>query len=94
MGELKSNVRSAIHRFLIGELTGEEFKEQIGKVMREFEGRMPQRFLCQNVALIVQEREQHVPNEPDKFRSVWALLDQTEPMIREALNLWKEAMSK
>lgn len=94
MGELKSRVRYAVHRYLNNELTEEEFKEQITEVIRQFEKRIPKKLLCQDIGLIVQEREQSIPSKSDQFKSIWALLDEVEPRIREALNHWKESMSE
>jgi len=94
MGELKSKVRYAIHRYLNDELTGEEFKAQIIEIIREFEKRLPEKLLCQDMGLIVQEREQSIPSKSDKFRRIWALLDQVQPRIRENFNHWREAMSE
>lgn len=93
MGELKSKVRYAIHRYLNDELTDEGFKAQIIEIIREFEKRLPTKLICQDVGLIVQEREQSILGKSDKFKRLWALLDQVEPRIRENLNHWKEAMS-
>ena len=94
MGELRSKVRFVIHRYLNGELTEERFKAQIAEIIREFEKRLPKKLTCQDVGLIVQEREQNVSGKPDRFKRLWALLDQVEPRIRENLNYWKKAMSK
>ena len=94
MGELRSRVRYAIHRYLNEELTGERFKGQISEVIHEFEKRLPKKLVCQDVGLIVQEREQSILGKSDEFKRLWVLLDQVEPMIREALNYWKEAMGK
>ena len=94
MGELKSRVRYAVHRYLNNELTEVEFKEQITEVIRQFEKRIPKKLLCQDIGLIVQEREQSIPSKSDQFKSIWALLDEVEPRIREALNHWKESMSE
>lgn len=94
MGELKSKVRYAIHRYINDELTEERFKVQIAEIMREFEKGLPKRLICQDVGLIVQEREQNILGKCDRFKRLWALLDQVEPWIRESLNHWKEAMSE
>jgi len=94
MGKLKSKVRYAIHRYLSEEITEERFKGQIAEIIREFEKRLPKKIVCQDVGLIVQEREQSILNKSDKFKTLWALLDQVEPTIRETLNHWKEAMKK
>ncbi len=94
MGRLKSNVRSTLHRYLNGELTEDEFKGQIAEIISEFEKRLPKKLVCQDVGLIVQEREQSILNKPDEFKKVWILLNQVEPMIRVTLSHWKEAMSK
>ena len=94
MGELKSKVRYAIHRYLNEELTEERFKGQIAEIISEFEKRFPKKLVCQDVGLIVQEREQSILNKSDKFKRLWALLDQLEPMIKESLNHWKETMSE
>ena len=94
MGELKSKVRFAIHRYLNEELTEERFKGQIAEIMREFEKRLPKNLICQDVGLIVQEREQSILTKSNKFKRLWALLDQVEPRIKESLNHWKKAMSK
>jgi len=94
MEELKSKVRYAIHRYLNEELTEERFKGQIAEIISEFEKRFPKKLVCQDVGLIVQEREQSILNKSDKFKRLWALLDQLEPMIKESLNHWKETMSE
>ena len=94
MGELKSKVRYAIHRYLNEELTEERFKGQIAEIIHEFEKKLPKKIICQDAGLIVQEREQSNPNKSDRFKRLWVALDHVEPMIREALNHWKEAMSK
>ena len=94
MGRLKSNVRYALHRYLNGELTEEGFKGQIAEIIREFEKRLPKRLVCQDVGLIVQEREQSILTKSNKFKRLWALLDQVEPRIKKSLNHWKKAMSK
>ena len=94
MGKLRSKVRYAIHRYLNGELTEERFKAQIAEILREFEKRLPKNLICQDVGLIVQEREQSILGKSDKFKRLRALLDQVEPRIRENLNHWKEAMSE
>ena len=94
MGRLKSNVRYALHRYLNGELTEERFKGQIAEIIREFEKRLPKKLVCQDVGLIVQEREQSILNKPDEFKRLWVLLNQVEPMIRETLSHWEEAMNK
>jgi len=94
MGELKSKVRYAVHRYLNEELTEERFKGQIAEIISEFEKRFPKKLVCQDVGLIVQEREQSILNKSDKFKRLWALLDQLEPMIKESLNHWKETMSE
>lgn len=94
MGELKSRVRYAIHRYLGEELTEEGFKGQISEIIHEFEKRLPKKLVCQDVGLVVQEREQSILDKSDEFRRLWVLLDQVEPMIGEALNNWKEAMGK
>jgi len=94
MGELRSKVRYAIHRYLNEKLPEERFKGQIAEIICEFEKRLPKKLVCQNVGLIIQEREQSILNKSDKFKRLWVLLDQVEPIIRETLNHWKEAMSK
>lgn len=94
MGELRSKVRYAIHRYLNDKLTDEGFKAQIMEIIREFEKRLPEKLLCQDIGLIVQEREQSILTKSDKFKRLWALLDQVEPRIKESLNHWKKAMSK
>jgi len=94
MGELKSKVRYAVHCYLNEELAEERLKGQIAEIIHEFEKKMPKKIVCQDVGLIVQEREQSNPNKSDKFKRLWALLDHVEPMIRETLNHWKEAMNK
>jgi hypothetical protein len=76
------------------ELTEGGFKERIAEIMHEFEERVPKTLLCQDIGLIVQERAQNTPSKPDKFEKLWALLDQVEPQIREALNRWKNSISK
>jgi len=94
MGELKSKVRYTIHRYLNEELTEERFKGQISEIIHEFEKRLPRKLVCQDVGLIVQEREQSILEKSDEFKRLWVLLDQVEPMIGEALNCWKEAMGR
>lgn len=94
MGKLRSKLRYAIHRYLNNELTLEGFKAEITEIMHEFERRLPKKLLCQDVGLIVQEREQSIPSKSNKFRRIWALLDEIEPSIRESLNHWREKMSK
>jgi FKBP-type peptidyl-prolyl cis-trans isomerase (trigger factor) len=94
MGELKSKVRYAIHRYLSEELTEERLKEQVAEIIREFEKKLPKKIVCQDVGLIIQEREQSISNKSNKFKRLWALLDDVEPMIKGSLNHWKEAMSK
>ena len=94
MGELKSKVRYAVHRYLNEELTEERFKGQIAEIISEFEKRFPKKLVCQDVGLIVQEREQSILNKSDKFKRLWVLLDQLEPTIKEYLNHWKAAMSE
>ncbi len=93
MGELRSKVRQVIHQYLNEELTEEGFKGQIAEIIREFE-KLPKKIVCQDVGLIIQEREQSIPNKSDKFKRLWVVLDHVEPMIREALNHWGEAMGK
>ena len=94
MGELRSKVRYIIHRYINNELVDDEFKEQMERVIDEFEGGVPQNLLYQDIGLIVLEREQNVPTMSDKFRNIWRLLDQVEPQIKEALENWKKSMSK
>jgi hypothetical protein len=83
-----------IHNYLLNELTDEEFKNSIGEIIDEFKGRMPERLLCQDIGLITRERENKNPNKLDRFKKIWALLDQINPKIRKALNHWDEAMMK
>lgn len=94
VGKLRSKVRHAVHRYLIDELTEERFKSEITEILHKFGKRLPKKILCQDIGLIVQEREQSIPNKPDKFKRIWLLLSQIEPDIEQALNEWQEAMSK
>jgi hypothetical protein len=91
---LKSKVRYAIHKYLNEELTEERFKGQISETIHEFEKKLPRKIVCQDVGLIAQEREQSILNKSDKFKRLWVLLDEVEPMIRETLNYRKEVMGK
>ena len=59
-----------------------------------FEKRLPKNLFCQDVGLIVQEREQSILGKSDRFKRIWALLDQVEPMIKVNLNHWRQAMSE
>jgi len=94
MGKLRSKLRYAVHRYINNELTPEGFKAEITEIMREFDRRLPKKLLCQDMGLIVQEREQSIPSKSNKFRRIWALLDEVEPSIRKALDHWREIMSK
>jgi hypothetical protein len=69
MGVLKSRARYAIHRYLNEELTEEKSKGQVSEVIYDFEKRLPERLLCQDVGLIVQEREQSILDKSDEFNS-------------------------
>ena len=94
MGELRSEVRYAVHRYLSEELTDEKFKARITEIISKFEKRLPKRLICQDIGLIVQEREQSITIKSDKFERIWVLIDQVEPLIKENLDHWKEAMSE
>jgi len=92
VGELKSKVRYILYKYLNNELADDEFKEQITRIIHEFEEKMPKKLLYQDIGLIVQERE--LPTMSDKFRRIWVILDDIEPKIKEALDYWKKSMSK
>lgn len=92
LGELKSKIRRVIHDYLLNELTDEEFKNNIEEIIDKFKGRMPEWLLCQDIALITRERENKNPNKIDRFKKIWALLDQISPKIKKALNHWNETM--
>ena len=94
LGELRSKVRYIVHKYLIDELTDEEFKCNIQEIIDEFKGRMPEELLYQDIGLITWERENKNPNRKDKFKKIWMLLDQVGPRIRKALNHWHELMMK
>lgn len=57
MGKLRSKVRYVVHKYLIDELTDEEFKDSIQEVIDEFKGKMPDELLYQDIGLIIWERE-------------------------------------
>ena len=49
LGELRSKVRYIIHKYLTTELTNEEFKDNIQKIIGDFKGKLPEKLLCQNI---------------------------------------------
>ena len=92
MGELRSKVRRAIHKYLLNELTDEGFKNYIQEIIDEFEEKIPGLRVYQDIGMIVMERESR-KLRPDRFEKIWALLDQVNPRIREDLDRWKDLMS-
>ena len=94
MGELRSKVRHILYKYLNDELVDDEFKRQMSEVIHEFEEKMPKRLLCQDIGLIVLERDQKSLAMSDKFKRIWVLIDQVQPQIKETPDHWKKAMSK
>lgn len=92
MGELRSKVRRAIHKYLLNELTDEGFKNYIQEIIDEFEEKIPGLRVYQDIGMIVMERESR-KLRLDSFKKIWALLDQVNPRIREDLDRWKNLMS-
>ena len=83
MPKLKLRVESAIRGYLADRLTDEGFKEAIQSILDEFEGK---RLLHQNIGQLVWRMEQEHPDRKNKFETLWGLLDQVSPRIREDLN--------
>lgn len=94
MGELKSKVRYIVHKYMNNELVDDEFKEQIKWIINEFEGKIPEKLLYQDIGLIVLEREKSSQTVSDKLKKIWMLLDEVKPEIKRALENWKKSMSK
>lgn len=87
-------MRRAIARFLSDELSEEEFIEQVKGIICDFRRRLPMKLLCQDIGLIVREREHSPLGRHDKFERIWISLDRVEPRIRGALVDWERAMAK
>ena len=83
MPKLKLRVESAIRGYLTGLLTDDGFKEQIQSILDEFEGK---RLLHQNIGQLAWRMEHEHPRRKNKFATLWGLLDQVSPRIREDLN--------
>lgn len=83
MPKLKIKVEDALHSYLIDETTDEEFKERIKSILEEFEGK---NLLHQNIGQLTWKNAKESPDRKNKFKRIWALLDQVSPQIREDLN--------
>jgi hypothetical protein len=83
MPKLKLRVESAIRGYLGDRLTDEGFKEAIQSILDEFEGK---RLLHQNIGQLAWRMEQEHPGRTSKSETLWGLLDQVSPRIREDFN--------
>jgi hypothetical protein len=82
MPRLKLMVEDVLHKYLVGEITDEEFKEGTRIILEEFEGK---RLLHQNIGQLVHTMEKENSNRRHEFEKIWALLSQVNPHIREDL---------
>ncbi|MGD8506778.1 MAG: hypothetical protein PVF15_08975 [Candidatus Bathyarchaeota archaeon] len=78
MPKLKVKVESALHRYLVGDLIDDGFKESIQAILNEFEGK---NLLHQNIGQLTRRMEKENPSEKLKFERIWILLDQVSPRI-------------
>jgi len=83
MPKLKVMVESTLRKYLTGKLTDEGFKEGIQAILEEFEGK---NLLHQNIGQLTCKMKKENPNDADKFKKIWILLDQVSPRIRKDLN--------
>ena len=79
MPRLRLMVESALHKYLSDELTDEEFKESIQSILNEFEGK---NLLHRNIGQLTWRMEKELSGKEEKFRRIWALLDQINPRIK------------